>query len=83
MHAPLQDRCKVGRNALLHSVAAASSEAVVPCWVAACECAGHAHRGLEEVPAAEDRLHSGQSMGKIVVQLAADVPAGAQAASKL
>lgn len=29
---------------------------------------------MEQVAAAQDRLHSGQSVGKIVVQLAADVP---------
>ena len=45
--------------------------------------AWYACSGLEAVPAAQDRLHSGQSMGKVVVQVAADVPACIQAASKL
>ena len=40
-------------------------------------------RGLEAVSAAQDRLHSGQSVGKIVVQLAADVPPGPAASAKL
>ena len=36
-------------------------------------------RGLEEVAAAQDCLHSGQSVGKLYVQLASDLPACAQA----
>lgn len=33
-----------------------------------------AHRGLKEIPAAQDRLQSGQSMGKVIVQLSVDLP---------
>ena len=40
-------------------------------------------RGLEAVSAAQDRLHSGHSVGKIVVQLAADVPPSIAASARL
>ena len=35
-------------------------------------------RGLEGVAAAQDCLHSGQSIGKLYVQLASDLPSRAQ-----
>ena len=40
----------------------------------------HVHadcRGLEEIAAAEDHLHSGQSFGKLCVQVASELPASA------
>ncbi|CAK0737375.1 hypothetical protein CVIRNUC_000902 [Coccomyxa viridis] len=39
---------------------------------------GHGFRGLEGVAAAQDCLHSGQSVGKLYVQLASDLPARAR-----
>ncbi|CAL5218387.1 g58 [Coccomyxa viridis] len=35
-------------------------------------------RGLEEIAAAQDRLHSGQSIGKLCIQIASDLPAHVQ-----
>ncbi len=39
--------------------------------------------GIEAVPDAVDRLYSGKSVGKVVVQLAADAPGAQQVAARL